>query len=315
MEVVKIKVYNPFPAGETNVYIINDELVVDAGVSDERVKQKLEEALRIRGMDFESATLVVTHPHADHFGSAYLFSKVFAHENACEKMFDAEKEYFRLVTSHFILEGMPEKLAREMQRRAEERYKRFAKPCECCNKISDKIKAGEDKFDVIHVPGHSFGHIALINSENIFSGDVLLEGITPNPVIEPVDEFERLPVLDHFIDTVKKLYLLRVKRVYPGHREFNRDIKDVLREYLRSFEERCYEVYDLCEDKTAFEIALKLFDINQIFLAMSEVIAYLDFLSERGFVEKSGRKYLRRGRRDDLKEVWREIREETIREE
>ncbi len=309
MEVVRIKVYNPFPAGETNVYIINDEIVVDAGVNDERVKKELISAMDKRGIDFENVKLIVTHPHADHFGSAYLFKNVFAHENACEKMFDAEKEYFRLVSSHFMLEGMPEKLAMEMQRRAEERYSRFAKPCKSCRKVEEQIKAGGDKFKVIHVPGHSFGHIALINSDVIFSGDVLLEGITPNPVIEPLNENERLPVLNQFLETIRKLYNLEIKKVYPGHREFRKDVKDVLGEYINSFEKRNFEIFDICEGKSAFEIALKLFDIHQIFLAMSEIIAHLDFLNEKGFVEKRDDIYFRSGDKADLKEEWTKIRE------
>jgi len=302
VEVVRIEVYNPFPAGNTNVYVVNGELMIDVGVNDERVIERLKAV--------NPDVVVITHPHVDHFGAAYLFENVLAHEETCKKMFDCEKEYFRLASIHFVHEGMPKSLAAEMRERAEKRYSKFAKPCRSCKKIPEKVKAGGEKFEVLHLPGHSYGHIALYRDGHLFSGDVLLDGITPNPVIEPIDEEERHPVLKQYLGTIKILHSMNVVRVYPGHRDFRKGVREVLREYLKNFERRSYEIFNVCEGKNAFEIALSIFGMDQLFLAMSEVIAHLDFLSEKGIIEKRGGVYRKNADRMELEELWREIREE-----
>jgi len=310
VEVIRIEVYSPFPAGNTNVYVINGELMIDIGVDDEKVIGKIKKAV-----DPDAVNLIITHPHADHFGAAYLFKNVSAHKDACKKMFDAEKEYFRLTSIHFALEGMPENLAVKMKEHAEKKYSRFVKPCQNCRKIQKKIKAGDEIFKVLHLPGHSFSHIAIYRRGHLFSGDILLDGLTPNPVIEPIDEEKRHPVLKQYLETIKRLNSMNIVRVYPGHRDFRRNVRDVLKEYVNSFERRSHEIFNACEGRTAFEITLNLFGMNQLFLAMSEVIAHLDFLSENGIIEKKEDRYRKNADPRDLKELWIEIKAETIGEE
>lgn len=317
MEVRIAKIYNPYPAGETNVYIINDELVFDSGINLPQSVDMLKKALNEANLDFESAGLVISHPHADHFGSAYLFRNVMAHENACKKLYDAEKHYFELVYAHFSLEGMPDELAKRMRERAEKKYAGLVKPCTCCGRIGERVKASGDVLEVIHVPGHSYGHIALYHRESgsLFSGDILLDGITPNPVIEPLNELERMPVLEQYLNTLKKLYRLEVSRVYPGHRGVIENHRRVIEEYVRSFESRSFQVLEIADGKNAFEIATTLFDdMRQLFLIMSETIAQVDFLADRGFLEKRGDgRYRVTAERRELEEEWTRIREGIFR--
>ena len=318
MEVKSARVYNPYPAGDTNVYIINSEVVFDSGINLPQSVQTLKESLNEANLDFESARLVISHPHADHFGSAYLFRNVLAHENACYKLHDAEKRYFELVYAHFNLEGMPDELAEKMRERAEKKYAGLVMPCTCCGKVGKSVKAGENRLDVIHVPGHSYGHIALYSKDSrvLFSGDILLEGITPNPVIEPLNTEERMPVLEHYLNTLERLYRLEVDVVYPGHRNPIHNHRDVIRNYITSLEERSYQVLEIANGKTGFEIATTLFsDIRQLFLIMSETIAQVDFLTGRGFLERDDEgRYWVTARRGELEGVWREIKERILKE-
>ncbi len=317
MKVEIAKIFNPYPAGDTNVYIINGEVVFDSGINLPQSVEALEKALKNSGIDFDSAKLVISHPHADHFGSAYLFSNVLAHENSCWKLSDAEESYFKLVYQHFMNEGMPLKLAEQMEKRVKETYKGLVLPCGKCGKIGSRVKAGDDVLEVIHIPGHSYGHIALYHrgSCSLFSGDVMLDGITPNPVIEPVDEVERLVVIELYLNTLKKLYSLDVKRVYPGHRKMKRSHREVIREYLDSFQQRSFEVFEHADGKNSFEIATSLFGkTRQVFLIMTETIAQVDFLVEKGILERRDGKYIRTAEIEDLRELWTEIKERTLRE-
>ncbi len=315
MKVKIAKVFNPYPAGDTNVYIINDEVVFDSGINLPQSVRTLENSLKSSGLDFKSARLIISHPHADHFGSAHLFEKIMAHENSCWKLADAEESYFRLVYEHFIGEGMPLRLAQLMEERVKETYKGLVLPCKRCGKIGKNVKAGDDTLEVLHAPGHSYGHIALYHRESrtLFSGDIMLDGITPNPVIEPVNEYERLSVIDLYLKTLERLYSLDIERVYPGHRELEGSHRDVIRDYLDSFQQRSFEVFEHAEDRNSFEIATVLFGRNrQVFLIMTETIAQVDFLREKGFLEKKNGKYFRSADEDDLKELWIKIKERIL---
>ncbi len=318
MKVEIAKIFNPYPAGDTNVYIINNEVVFDSGINLPQSVEALKNSLKNSGLDFDSAKLVISHPHADHFGSAYLFSNVLAHENSCWKLSDAEESYFRLVYAHFIREGMPVKLAELMEERVKKTYKGLVIPCKKCGKIGKKIKAGDDTLEVLHLPGHSYGHIALYHrdSKSLFSGDIMLEGITPNPVIEPISEDERLIVIDLYLKTLEILYSLDVEKVYPGHRELKRSHREVIREYVESFEERSLEVFRNADGKNSFEIATSIFGRNkQVFLIMTETIAQVDFLANKGFIERRNGKYFRTADEGELKELWTEIRERILKKE
>ncbi len=306
MRIRKIELPSPFPPNHTNSYLINDVLLVDAGVNSEENVKILEKLS-------DDVVLFLTHPHADHFGAAYLFKFVYGHEVTCRRLKDAEAEYFELVYHHFISEGLPEKLAKKMQERARERYHGYVIPCENCKKPPKRIRVDEDVFEVIHTPGHSFGHLCLYHKETktIFCGDIVLEDITPNPVIEPLNESKRLCVLEYYVETLKKLYSLDVEKAYPGHREIRRKWRALILDYVTNWRSRSLQVWEVAEGKTAFEIATTIFpDIKQIFLSMTETIAHVDFLLSNDLLERRDGRYFRCSERGEVEELWRRIREE-----
>ncbi|MEA3247095.1 MAG: MBL fold metallo-hydrolase [Gemmatimonadota bacterium] len=75
----------------------------------------------------------------------------------------------------------------------------------------DAVRVGSVAFDVLHVPGHAPGHVALVGPGIVFGGDCLFAGSvgrTDLPLCEPavfVDSLERL------------LELPDATIVYPGH--------------------------------------------------------------------------------------------------
>lgn len=313
MEIRVARIFSPYPAGDTNVYILNRDVIIDSGTNHPKSVEGLKRELKSFEMDFETSKLIITHPHVDHFGSAYLFKNVFGHELTCERARDGEKSYFNLVYRHFINEGFPAELAMKTMESSLERFSKLSKPCKHCRKIGSSVKAGDDVLKVIHIPGHSYGHIALYSEEHevLFAGDTLLNNITPNPVIEPVDEERRRPVIEIFMRTLAQLYELDVKITYTGHREFVRNHRALIEHYLESFMERSLNVFREIDGKSAFSLALKLFGEEvPIFLSMSEVIAHLDFLVDRGFAEKVDERYFPKGDIIELESLWREIQKE-----
>jgi glyoxylase-like metal-dependent hydrolase (beta-lactamase superfamily II) len=92
----------------------------------------------------------------------------------------------------------------------------------------DALDLGDRALEVLHLPGHSPGCIALYDprSQELFSGDVIYDG-------ELLDELHcsHIPT---YIATYERLQNLSVETVYPGHyRIFGRQrYHQIMQEYL-----------------------------------------------------------------------------------
>lgn len=310
MEISRIRIPSPFPTGDTNAYLIDDEILFDCGIYTPQSFEALKKGLEERGLGFEDVRLVVSHSHADHFGMAYLFPEVYASKIACERIADSEFSYFKLVFQHFRNLGMPEKLVELMERRTEERYIQYSKPCRNCMEVREikKLKG----FEVLSTPGHSLSHICLLKDGVLFSGDAVLDGIVPYKSPEPVDEAERLPVLQQFIETIEKLFSIQIETVYPGHRDFRSPLIKVFLSYIDDFTEKTISFWKAYRDwRTPYDVAVEIygFDPRFLFLIVSEAAAYTDYLYAHSFVEWRGEEVRRKGSEEELRQHWREIKE------
>jgi glyoxylase-like metal-dependent hydrolase (beta-lactamase superfamily II) len=75
----------------------------------------------------------------------------------------------------------------------------------------DRIDLGDRSFEVLHLPGHSPGSIALWEekSGSLFSGDVVYDG----PLLDQLEDSN----CDDYLTSMERLLKLPVAVVYPGH--------------------------------------------------------------------------------------------------
>ena len=188
-------VFNPF---QENTYIIEssnkDCIIVDPGCFNDDENRELKRFINDKKLNPKS--LVLTHFHLDHvFGNKFVF-----------------EEWGILPTGHkdgeFTMKG---------NQRACEMYGLPYLPSpEITHFISDgsEIALGDEIIKVIHVPGHSTGHVALISESSnwVIAGDVLFQNSIGRTDLPGGD----LPTLEKSIR--EKMYALPDEMVvYCGH--------------------------------------------------------------------------------------------------
>lgn len=151
------------------------------------------------------------------------------------------------------------------------------------------------KLRVIHLPGHSGGHIGLLDEDNqmFFAGDFILKHITPNPLTEAGEpEFkERLPVLAQFLNSLHIFAGLPVKMVLPGHGPFIQGNREIAAKAVTHHQERLEDYISVISGKeiSVYQLMRLLYPKVkgfQIYLAISEVNAHIDYLFFRGTLDR-----------------------------
>jgi hydroxyacylglutathione hydrolase len=192
---VKKFVFNPFME---NTYVLFDEtsecMIIDPGCTEKDEETELVEF--IQGKNLTVKKLINTHCHIDHvLGNAFVKSKygvdLFIHRIE-EAVLKAVKTYASNYGFFQYQDSAPNQFLNE----------------------GDTVSFGNQQFQVLFVPGHSPGHIALYHSSSktLISGDVLFENSIGRTDL-PGGDFDTLIKSIH-----QKLFTLPDEvTVYCGH--------------------------------------------------------------------------------------------------
>jgi glyoxylase-like metal-dependent hydrolase (beta-lactamase superfamily II) len=142
-------------------------------------------------------------------------------------------------------------------------------------------------FEFFHVPGHSAGHVVIRLDEVLFSGDHVLEEISPHQAPE------RLTLstgLEHYLNSLDTLdrWAGSVKLTLGGHNEPVQDLSKRLGEIREVHANRLEQVKEFMKDPhTISDLSHHLFHKVQgynILLALEEAGAHLEYLYQRGWL-------------------------------
>lgn len=177
---------------ESNIYLINRELLVDTGTGHH--KKELKKILNSLKLDFNSIKKIInTHCHFDHIGGNNLFPDAL---KGIHKI-DAETvEKKDLLKTCALLFGKSV------------RNYRFDIKLDNNETILNK----KLKLKVIHTPGHTEGSACLYDEENkiLFSGDTVFYETTGRTDLFGGSYSE-------LKDSLEKLSKLDIKMILPGH--------------------------------------------------------------------------------------------------
>ena len=181
----------PWALDHVHCYAVDDAegwTLIDCGLGTPGTGRRWEEALGLLGHP-RVRRLVITHYHPDHIGASTRLAELTGAEEIVQGARDREltvRTWLDLDSGarferYLLAHGMP---LSDAERSADEEDELPIAPVEPTMLVDegDTLDLAGEPFDVLVLPGHADGHIALLgrHSGRLFGGDVLLDEITPN---------------------------------------------------------------------------------------------------------------------------------------
>lgn len=183
MRIIKLK-NSPYDA---NAYLVDSSILIDVGMDAESIITQLKETIN----PGQLKTIILTHCHFDHSGGAAGVAAAYGAKIAIHKDDAPLISSSHASVSELFGEKAPSAVPEIL------------------------LEGGEvfGELEVIHTPGHTPGGICLYSSRSniLFSGDTVFED----------GSFGRTDLFGgnarKLVGSIKKLTLLDVKVMYPGH--------------------------------------------------------------------------------------------------
>ncbi len=209
-----------------NLWLIKgktQDLLIDTGLGVASLRQ------HIATLIDKPLLAIASHIHYDHAGGIHEFDRIAIHPAEAEALRQGDA-YAALCTpegggvldEHFAELPYPGFTVSQYTFNA-------AQPTQLLQE-GDILDLGDRAFEVLHLPGHSLGSIALYDrySQELFSGDIVYDG----------ELLDLLPGSDipTYIDTYERLQKLPVETVYPGHyHSFGKErLQQLMADYLEA---------------------------------------------------------------------------------
>jgi glyoxylase-like metal-dependent hydrolase (beta-lactamase superfamily II) len=310
--IYRIPVPIPFrqAGGPANVYIIEEEsgfMMFDAGLGSEQAHAALAAGLAQTGHRFEEVNrIILSHGHIDHFGAAAWIQEqaghavpVLIHDADADKVLASGAEWPALILKnreYLSRLGVPLPLLEETATligRNSGLGKRLAEITPL--QPGDKLRCKHVTLEVLHMPGHTPGLCCLYEREQqiLFSGDHLLERVSPNPLIDLRQEGETpsfKPLITYF-ESLKRVGRLDVDIVLPGHAAPFAAPQEIIKSLSTFYERRQAKMLDAIGRRslTVFEVMQELFPSSSAFeliLTLSETLGNIEVIEAKGRIER-----------------------------
>lgn len=243
----------------------------------------------LAGLDSPLERVVVTHFHPDHVGGAGIVAGLTGAPvsqgrldyDQCLRVWGDPASRDRL-ERHLLEHGVPAGEVRaggtgSERLRVAVRFARDPEPLEQRDRVGG--------WDVLHLPGHADGHLALVRDGVLLAGDTLLAGISPAVGLYPES---RPDPLGDFLDSLARLVELAPLVAYAGHGPPIADPAARARELIEHHAERLEAVERALgpEPASAYDLSLAVFPAElppaQRRFAVAESLAHLEHLVRLG---------------------------------
>jgi glyoxylase-like metal-dependent hydrolase (beta-lactamase superfamily II) len=287
-----------FPNFWAYAYLVQKEgnhYLIDCGSGTDASHKNLLDGLQQAGVQPSDLThILLTHAHIDHFGGLtklrpLTHAKIGCHELDVQTVAHHESQsalISRRLASFLADAG----LAQETRDPLLNIY-RFMKTMYQSVPVDFTYQAIDmrlDSFQMIHLPGHCAGHVAIRLEDVIFCGDMVVEGVTPHFSPESINPYGGL---DHYLESLVILqqWSKGAHLFLNGHDEAITDLPYRIEATHQNLIRRMSKaVKALSDPLTIAEICTAIYGetggYNQL-LVIEKTGAYVEYFYEHGLIE------------------------------
>ncbi|SDI35315.1 Glyoxylase, beta-lactamase superfamily II [Alteribacillus persepolensis] len=285
-----------------NFYLVQSAetlTLIDAGMNNDSCWNSLLHTLQEQNLSLSDIDQIfLTHHHIDHVGlinritsecsipvyaHPYAYPRLKRDETFLQKRIDFFEELYKTADCGEKGEQQVAYLKKAMYKNQHQAIR---------TEIMPFPSFGHD-FTIIDVPGHSEDQVGFFHEPSgvLFAGDLLINHISSNAIIEPgVETTYSYPLLQH-MESMKKVMQLKPDVIYSGHGTVIHDAESLIRQRLDAIDHKAEKFLQLISDgyTTANTLAKtyynKAYD-SQFSLVMSEIIGHLQYLENNKRIQK-----------------------------
>jgi glyoxylase-like metal-dependent hydrolase (beta-lactamase superfamily II) len=143
-------------------------------------------------------------------------------------------------------------------------------------------------FEIMHLPGHCPGHVAIRLDDIIFCGDMVVEGVTPHLSPEAIGPYNGL---DHYLESLHRFqhWAKDVRLILNGHDDAITDLPARIEATHHNLIRRMSKALQaLSEPLTIAEVCVAVYGSTggyQQLLVIEKTGAYIEYFYEHGLIE------------------------------
>lgn len=309
MKIHKIVQPTPYAVGDVNSFLVKGDTlsIFDVGPKTKETFEALQAGIKEAGYSFEDIEQVVlTHHHPDHSGwiDAFPHAEIIGHPYV-DYYLKRDKDYLayrkEFMNTHLTLGGVPQDKKDRIVNAPVESKLFGTLPLTKYLHDGDEVP-GHPGLITYYTPGHAQSHFIFVHeqTQTAISGDLLLEKITPNPLVEtPVDlSMNRPKYFVQYLESLKVLKKFNLIKIFPGHGNEFGNIDDHINLQFEKAHERALQVLQLLDEpKTLMDVTKQFYAAiyeKQLGLTLSKTLGYLDYLVNKEYItmERNGDVYL-----------------------